>query len=299
MELFATCAQGMEPLLVQELGQFGYDNLRSGYRGVFIPMASFSDIYVINYSSRIAGRVLFPLTDFRCPNRYVLYQQASKVDWSLYLSNDKTFAIDANVSHKELTNSLFAAQVLKDAICDQFREKTGNRPSVDTHSPDVQFNLFIRDQSAIISLDTSGSPLYKRGYRQESGPAPIQESLAAALLTLAQYQGNEIVFDPCCGSGTLLIEAALMATHTPPGYLRRNWGFMNHPDFVQTDWLKVKAELDQKRSLCQKVSFSDAISTQMRFILAELIYELQVLLMKLVFLRRILGIINRQFLLNW
>lgn len=255
MELFATCAQGIEPLLTQELTQLGFHQVKSGYRGVFFQISSFSEIYRINYCSRLAGRILYPIMQFQCANRHVLYQKASKVDWSQFLSNEKTFAIDANVSHPLLKNSLFAAQVLKDAICDQFREKTGKRPFIDTQSPDIQLNLFIRDQFAVISLDTSGAPLYKRGYRQQAGEAPIQESLAAALLMLAQFQGIEIVCDPLCGSGTFLIEAALMATCTPPGYLRKEWGFMHLPEFDQQEWLKVKAEADKGKKPLVKGQF--------------------------------------------
>ena len=127
------------------------------------------------------------------------------------------------------------------------RQKTGRRPSVDVQQPDVQINLFVQQQNAIISFDTSGDPLHKRGYRQESVEAPIQESLAAAILRLAHYTKESVLLDPCCGSGTFLIEAALMATNTPPGYLRSRWGFMRHPDYSSADWLKVRNLADEKR----------------------------------------------------
>ena len=164
-----------------------------------------------------------------------------------FFKEGATFAIDANVNNRELRNSLFAAQVVKDAICDQMRQRTGRRPSVQVQNPDVQINLFIQQQNGVISFDTSGEPLHKRGYRQESVEAPIQESLAAAILRLARYTKDQILLDPCCGSGTFLIEAALMATNTPPGYLRKYWGFMRHPGYDNAAWLKVRNQIDEKR----------------------------------------------------
>lgn len=245
-EVFVTCANGLEPLLVDELAELGF-RATAGFRGAYVEVHGMDAVYKINYCSRIAGRVLLPLIRFKCYDRKALYNYANQIDWCRYIPRGKTFAIDANVSHRLLTNSLFAAQVVKDVICDQFREKTGDRPNVDVKSPDVQLNLFIHNERAIISFDTSGVPLYKRGYRQESVEAPVQESLAAAMLRLARYQGTERLFDPCCGSGTLLIEAALMATKTPPGYLRKEWGFRFLPEFSQAEWLRVKAEADKER----------------------------------------------------
>lgn len=247
MELFVTCAEGIEPLLTEELQQIGFSNLRPGYRGVYVQNADLNTVYKINYSSRLAMRVLSPLTRFRCFDQRSLYRGVSQVDWLELIPRHKTFAIDANVSHKNLRNSLFASQVAKDAICDQYRERTGIRPSVSPKDPDIQLNLFIRDDKAILSFDTSGMPLHKRGYRQESGEAPMQETLAAALLKMAGYHKDAVLCDPCCGSGTILIEAALMATNTAPGYLRQKWGFMDLPGFSSQDWLKVKNEIDALR----------------------------------------------------
>ncbi len=234
--------------MAHELASLGCQDIRPGYKGVYVHSASMRDVYAINYRSRLATRVLLPIAKFTCHNREGLYQAARNINWSQYLQLDRTFAIDANVAHPALKNSLFAAMVVKDAICDQFREKTGSRPDVDIKEPDLQINLFVRDRTGIISIDTSGVPLSKRGYRQDSGEAPLQESLAAALLAIAQYTGQEIVFDPCCGSGTLLIEAALIASRTAPGFLRRDWGFMQLPGFSQSDWLKVKNEADALRT---------------------------------------------------
>lgn len=233
--------------MADELAKLGMTGCTQGYRGVRVPDADLSAIYTINYNSRLAGRVLLVLSHFRCRDARALYGAAMKIDWLRYLPKGKTFAIDANVTHPSLRNSLYAAQVVKDAICDQYRERTGDRPSVSVKTPDVQLNLFIHNDTASLSFDTSGQSLHKRGYRQETVEAPMQETLAAAILKLANYQGDEIVYDPCCGSGTLLIEAALMATHTPPGFLRVQWGFQQLPNHSQDLWLKIKAESDSKR----------------------------------------------------
>jgi len=245
--LFVSCAPELEPLLVEELKELGVEAPRPGYRGVYVDDWDWSTIYTINYASRLASRVLLPIARFKCFHRTSLYEKAYEIDWSRYLKPNWTFAIDANVNHRELRNSLFAAQVVKDAICDQMRHKTGRRPSVQLQDPDLQINLFIQQQIAVISFDTSGTPLHKRGYRQETVEAPMQETLAAAILRLARYRSDAVLLDPCCGSGTLLIEAALLATQTPPGYLRQQWGFMQHMAYDNLEWLRVKNHWDAKR----------------------------------------------------
>lgn len=244
-ELFITCGSGLELLLIDELKLLGI-HARKGFRGVYAPQ-TMENVYLINYCSRIATRVLWPLSEFPCRDRNQLYAEAKKIDWTRYLNLEKTFAIDANVTHPNLRNSLFASFVVKDAICDQFRDKCGARPSVDVASPHVQLNLFVQNTKAILSIDTSGAPLYKRGYRQDSVTAPIQESLAAAILALAAYQPDDILCDPFCGSGTFLVEAAMRATNTPAGYFRTSWGFMQLPDFHQETWIQLKVAQDQKR----------------------------------------------------
>lgn len=247
VSLFVTCAPELEPLLLQELTDLGVTGARAGFRGVYVDQWDWPLLYKINYASRLASRVLLPLSQFKCFHQKSLYYSINQIDWTAFFGRGQTFAIDANVSHPELRNSLFAAQVVKDAICDQLRAKTGSRPSVDTQSPDIQLNLFIQHNNGVISLDTSGIPLHKRGYRIESVEAPIQENLAAAILRIAKFSADDILLDPCCGSGTILIEAALMASKTPPGFLRHKWGFMHHPAFSQIEWLKVRNEVDQNR----------------------------------------------------
>ena len=238
-ELFITCPENIELLLIDELRSLGLKDLRKGFRGVFAPV-SMHAVYTANYCSRLATRVLCPLKSFSCRNRNDIYQAAREVPWLNFFKGDETFAIDANVSHPNLSNSLFAAQVMKDAICDQIREKTGKRPNVDVKNPDIQLNLFIHYNKGIISLDSSGAPLFKRGWRSASTITSIQENLAAALLIQAGYNSDTILCDPFCGSGTFLIEAALMATRTPPGYFRNRWGFFHLPQFNQSEWEAFK-----------------------------------------------------------
>jgi putative N6-adenine-specific DNA methylase len=247
MDLFVTCAQTLEPLLVDELIGLGYPDVIMGFRGAHVKNVGMDAVYRINYLSRLGGRVLLPLSRFRCFDDNMLYAGVAKIDWAPYIPQNKSIAIDANVFHPHIRNSLFAAQVAKDAICDQFRERFDWRPDINVKNPDVQLNLYVNQDMAIMSIDTSGMPLHKRGYRQETVEAPMQESLAAALLVLAGYKGTEILCDPCCGSGTLLIEAALMASRTPPGFLRNRWGFMNLPQFSQDEWLQVKLKADDER----------------------------------------------------
>ncbi|MBI5274412.1 MAG: 50S rRNA methyltransferase [Chlamydiales bacterium] len=250
MEAFVVCASGLESLLMEELKELGIGKIRKGFRGVYVPN-EMNIIYTINYCSRIAIRVLKPLIKFYCKDAKALYTESREIDWCLYLDPSKTFAIDSNVSHPLLRNSLFAAQVLKDAICDTIREAHNARPSISVDSPDVQLNLFIQKGMATISFDTSGTPLYKRGYRypqtiaKDPIHAPIQESLAAAILRLAKYSKEDKLCDPCCGSGTFLIEAAMVATNTPAGFFRKSWGFKNLPEYVEEEWLEVKKSVDQ------------------------------------------------------
>lgn len=243
--LFVTCAPYLEPLLAEELQELGFSDISPSYRGVFVHAGQFEDIYTINYRSRLAARVLLPLERFTCRGRDSLYDRVRDIPWKDFFKRAKTFAVDANVDSQVFKSSLFAAQVVKDAVCDRLRDETGNRPNVKPYDPDLQLNFFLQQDRAVLSIDTSGSPLHKRGYRQEAGGAPLQETLAAALLKLANYTGDEIFLDPCCGSGTLLIEAALIASCTPPQFFRRSFGFMHLPEYDEVRWLGLKNEVNR------------------------------------------------------
>ncbi len=243
--LFVSCATNLEPLLKNELNSLGITDLRLGYRGIYAPN-TLENIFKINYLSRIATRVLLPLAQFACPDTETLYNEVKKIPWLDYLDETKTLSIDANINHPQIRHSLYGAQLVKDAICDAIREKKDARPSVDTKNPDVQLNIFIQNKRATLSFDTSGSPLYKRGWKEQSGEASLPETLAAAILMRANYSEKEILCDPFCGSGTFLIEAASMATKTPSGYFRKKWGFTHLPFFKEEEWTAVKNKLDSR-----------------------------------------------------
>lgn len=246
-ELFVVCHPSFEDLLFDELKALGITNLKKSSSGLLVPY-SLDHVFLINYCSRIANRVLLPLRKFQCYDRAQLYQESKKIDWRAFLNPNLTFAIDANVHHNpSFTNSLFVAQVIKDAICDQLMAHFKQRPNVNTINPDVQLNIFIYRQEATLYLDTSGSPLFKRGYRKASVEAPLQETMAAALLRSAGYQKEHILWDPFCGSGTFLIEAAMLATNTPAGFYRSKWGFTSLPDFSLEKWNDFKKSWDGKR----------------------------------------------------
>jgi putative N6-adenine-specific DNA methylase len=244
--LFISCADHLEALLTEELKGLGLVDLRLGYRGVYAPN-TLENIFKINYLSRLATRVLLPLAQFSCPDTETLYNEAKKIPWLDYLDETKTFAIDANINHPQIRHSLYGAQLIKDAICDVIREKKGVRPSVDVKNPDLQLNLFIQNKKATLSLDTSGAPLYKRGWKEANVEAGLSETLAAAILMHAKYSEREILCDPFCGSGTFLIEAACMATQTPAGFFRKKWGFSHLPSFKIAEWEEFKNHWNQKR----------------------------------------------------
>lgn len=245
-KLFISCGSGLEPLLKEELSEIGFEAVEEGFRGLYVPYASMSDVFKVNYLSRIASRVLLPLGEWRIEGAESLYEQAREFEWESILKLSDTFAIDFSVESREFNNSLFAAQKLKDAICDRMRDKFKKRPDVDVKNPSVQLHLLIRGSKMVVSLDTSLTPLHKRGYRQEGGDAPLHENLAAALLRIAKYSKEETLLDLCAGSGTFLIEAALIASNTPPGYLRQRWGFESLPDFRLNEWTLFKDKIRQK-----------------------------------------------------
>lgn len=245
--LFISCIPGLEPILEQELNQLGMTIRGVGFGGVFLPFRDFKQIYELNLLLRSASRVLMPLTYFDCKDRDDLYRHTMNIDWLPFFKLLPTFAIDAHVQHKAFTHTLFAAQVVKDAICDQLRKKLGERPSIDTENPKVRLNLFIQNNQATLSFDTTGRALHERGYRLDGGEAPLRENLAAAVVLLSGYTGDKILVDPCCGSGTLLIEAALIASKTPSQYLRQSFGFMHHPEYSHTLWMEVRKEAIAKK----------------------------------------------------
>ncbi|HLP58182.1 MAG TPA: THUMP domain-containing protein [Candidatus Deferrimicrobium sp.] len=245
---FAQAGRGLEELAESELKELGAVDCMQGYCGVYFN-ASQETLYRINYCSRIISRVLAPLVSFHCPSDQVLYKKAQAIDWSTIFPVEKTFAIFSSVSDSLVKHSQFAALRLKDAIADYFRKKHGRRPDVNPEDPDIWFNLNIRNDRAVISLDTSGSSLHRRGYRKATVEAPIQETLAAAIIRISGWPGpdDEIkpLLDPMCGSGTFLSEALMVYCRIPPGFKRHTFGFFHLPDFDFKLWKEVKNTCDR------------------------------------------------------
>jgi len=242
---FAQVPGMMEDLCEQELIELGATDTKTTYRGVYFN-SDIQTLYKINYTSRLLSRVLAPLITFPCHNTSALIKTAKKIHWEDICSIEKTFAISSSVAKSAITNSLYASQVLKDGIADYFRDKYGKRPNVETVNPDVRLNLHIEKDTAVISLDTSGESLHKRGYRLLAGEAPMQETLAAAIIRLSKWDGENILWDPMCGSGTIICEALMYYCRIPAQKLRKNFGFFNSPDFDGVLWEKVKKEYDNK-----------------------------------------------------
>lgn len=238
-EFFAQIADGLEDQGVKELSWLGATQIIKEYRGLRFK-ADKAALYRINYKSKLLTRVLAPLVSFPCHDQESLYKNARAIDWSDFLPETGTFAIFANVSESKINNSHFASLKFKDAIVDQFRDKTGQRPNIDTRNPDIWFNLHIRENKAVISVDTSGGSLHRRGYRKKTVDAPMQETLAAAIIELSEWDGEQPFYDPMCGSGTLLCEALMYACNIPAGYLRNNFGFLRLPDFEKSIWWDIQ-----------------------------------------------------------
>lgn len=246
---FAQIAQGLEELGKKELQQLGAQDIKTAYRGFYFS-ADKATLYRLNYCSRLLSRILAPLLRFDCHSDKYLYKTASKINWPSLIDLKSTFAVMANVSHSKITHSQYASLRLKDAIVDVFRKKTGKRPNVETREPDVLLNLHIQNNKATIYLDTSGASLHRRGYRQESIAAPMQEIVAAAIISLSGWSGTRPLVDPMCGSGTLLCEAMMHYCRIPAGFLRKKFGFALLPDFDAEIWASVKKKEDSRiRSL--------------------------------------------------
>lgn len=220
LPLFATAARGTEPMLAQELGQLGAKRLRQDRGGVRF-MADLDEILRVCIHSRVAMRVLYPLGTFEAHGAEGLYEAARQVPWEEWLTAKTSFAVEATLKDSEHDHSGFVALKLKDGIVDRLREKLGARPDVDTRDPVFRVTAHLVKSTLSLSLDLCGEPLFKRGYRVATTPAPLKETLAAAMLLHSGYKGDEPLCDPMCGSGTLVLEAGLIAAQRAPGLDRR------------------------------------------------------------------------------
>lgn len=231
-ELIAKTFQGLEEVLAKELTALGANNVEIGRR-----MVSFTGnkemMYRANFSLRTALRILKPIKHFKAQSAEEVYDAVKAIEWEQYLTNEKTFAVDAVVFSDEFRHSKFVAYKVKDAIADYFREKTGDRPNVRLNNPDLSLNIHVAQDKCTLSLDSSGESLHRRGYRQETMEAPLNEVLAAGMILMTGWQGECDFIDPMCGSGTLPIEAALIARNIAPGVFRKEYAFEKWNDFDQ------------------------------------------------------------------
>ena len=229
-ELIAKTFMGLEPVLAKELTQLGANEVQIGRRMVSF-MGDKEMMYRANFQLHTAIRILKPIKHFKALSADDVYREVQKIDWSAYIGLDKTFAVDSVVFSEEFRHSKFVAYKVKDAIVDQFREKTGKRPNISVANPDIRLNIHIAEDKCTLSLDSSGESLHRRGYRQESVEAPLNEVLAAGMILMTGWQGETDFIDPMCGSGTLLVEAALIAHNMAPGLFRKEYAFEKWPDF--------------------------------------------------------------------
>jgi len=231
--LVAKTSSGLEQVLANEIKAIGGQNITLGNRAVYYE-GDLQIIYKSNYLLRTALRVLKEIEFFHFKNVDQFYLKCKDIDWIQYFSVDQSFVIHSTVGNsKDFTNSMFTSLKAKDAIADYFRNKIGKRPNVDTENPEIVIDLHVHGDSCTISLDSSGESLHKRGYRINQGEAPLNEVLAAGMIQLAGWTGNSDFLDPMCGSGTLPIEAAMIAYNIPAGKFRKYYAFENWRDFDQ------------------------------------------------------------------
>ncbi len=252
IQLFLPCAAGVEGYLADEVARITGLTGRTGRAGLMLS-ASWRDAMKLNLHSRLAQRVLVQLAHDPYRNEADLYEAATAVAWEIWFTPRQTFKIEITAQHSPLQSLNFAALKVKDAVADRFRHKTGVRPDVDTAHPDVRIFVHLTTDHVSLYIDTSGEPLFKRGWREDKGDAPLKETLAAAMLAAAGWDGSQgadlPLYDPCCGSGTIAIEAAQMALCIPPGGQRR-FGFERLLPFQTHVWNGINDEAEEAYNAC-------------------------------------------------
>ncbi len=250
--MIAKTFQGLEEVLATELTNLGANDIEIGRR-----MVSFTGdkkmMYKANFCLRTAIRILKPISHFKANNADEVYEQVKAIQWEKILPEGKTFAVDAVVFSDEFRHSKFVSYKVKDAIVDYFREKTGKRPSVRINNPDVLINIHIAQTKCTLSLDSSGESLHRRGYRQEAVEAPLNEVLAAGMILMTGWKGECDLIDPMCGSGTIPIEAALIARNIAPGVFRKEYAFEKWVDFDQDLFDDIYNDDTQERVFEHKI----------------------------------------------
>ena len=255
-EMTAKTVKGFEEILANELVALGANNVQIQRRAV-----SFTGdkrlLYKANFHLRTASRILVPIFTFTAKHADEVYDKLKKFEWEKYMGVDTTFAIDATVFSEDFRHSKFVAYRVKDAIADFFTEKYGKRPSVRLENPQLMFNIHVSHHTCTLSLDSSGESLHKRGYKKANTEAPINEALAAGMLLMTGWNGETDFIDPMCGSGTLLIEAALIALNIPPGIFREEFAFEKWKDFDEELFNEIYNDDSSERPFSHRILGSD------------------------------------------
>lgn len=255
--MLAKTFKGLEQVLAQELIELGANEVQIERRAVRFE-GDKALLYKANLCLRTASRVLVPIVSFRAKDADSIYDQAKQVAWDTWMTADTTFAIDSTVYSDLFRNSRFITYRVKDAVADYWQEKAGKRPNVRVSEPDLTINVHISQDRVTLSLDSSGESLHKRGYRVANTEAPINEALAAGMLLMAGWKGQCDFYDPMCGSGTLPIEAALIARNIAPGIFRKSFAFEKWRDFDADLWSDIYNDDSQERDFTHRIYGSDA-----------------------------------------
>ncbi|NMC42274.1 MAG: methyltransferase [Bacteroidales bacterium] len=279
MEFISKTFSGLEEILADELRKIGAGNVTAARRAVYFS-GDKSTLYRINYLSRLSVSVLRKIAGFSIKDDGDLYRKSLDIEWEAYMSPSDTFSVVPVVDSGIFRHSGFAGLRLKDAIADYFRKKRGIRPSVDRESPDITVNLHISGNRVTVSLDSSGEPLFKRGYRKGTGDAPLNEVLAAALIILSGWKPDDILIDPMCGSGTILTEAVMNASSIPSGYFRKSYGFMRWKDYDEALFSEIRERSNKEIKVPGKINVKgydiseEAVNTARRNIKAAGLEEI-------------------------
>ncbi len=260
-EMLAKTLYGFEGILAKEIKELGGEDVKTANRVVMFK-GGHDVLYRTNYRSRLALKILKPLLEFNAADDKELYKKTMDLDWSNIMGINQTFAVDPVVNSPKFTHSHYVALKVKDAIADRFRKEMGRRPNVNPENPDIKINVHISNTRVSLSLDSSGSSLHKRGYRKKHGYASLNEVLAAGLISLSGWDRQMPFYDLMCGSGTLPIEAALMANNIPPGAFHRDYLFTNWPEFDEGLFRKIKEEVKAVKNKEVFIYGSDSLSEQ-------------------------------------
>ncbi len=242
---FAQTDRGLEDAAAHEIESLGGAEIRTGFLGLSFG-ASREALYSIVYQARLISRVLAPVISFDCHSDKYLYNTLFQIPWEDFITIKQTLAVSANVSDSKINHSQYAALKCKDAIVDRIRHATGKRPDINPRQPDIRIHLYMRNNKAVLYWDASGDALHKRGYRHDAVEAPMRETVAAAIIEMSGWHGQNPLYDPMCGSGTLLCEAWMKVSSIPSGFLRSRFGFETLPDYDAKSWQHVQREADSK-----------------------------------------------------